>query len=339
MRNILFMAALAAITPLLNGAACSNSKTSAEREKLTGELTFTIMNGDFSAVEDVLERGADPATPEMRGDNIIGKTPLTYAIQSAEHNIAALLLAKGARAKINEPDMKVRGDAKLPLQQAIDRGDLFMTKLLVDNGADINIHGAMNLDSLDFVKLKLHNAPNKEIYEEIRAYLEAELRKQHPDIDPIKQRELNEKLNGAIIAGEEPRVKELIEQGASPTAIVFGDESPVGTAVQYKQHAIAEYLLEQGALVNEPVTVLGTRQTLLHVAVDRADLPMIKLLVKHGANQLLVDQYGRTPFFFTSRKKHHASQQQQKAAFDEIANYFRSIRSEKHKELMREPIL
>lgn len=339
MKTVFFFIIFIGTASLLSGAACSNRITTDEQERLNGELAFMIMNGDLEAAKEVLARGADPAMPEMRSGNIIGKTPLTYAIQHAEHDIAALLLAKGAQAKVNEPDMKIAGDAKLPLQHAIDRGDLTMVKILVDNGANINVRGAYNHDSFDFVKIKLHNAPNKEIYKEILAYLETELRKQHPDVDPILQRELNEKLNAAIIAENEPRVKELIGQGASPTTIVFGDESPIGTAVQHKQHAIAEYLLTHGALVNEPVTVLGTKQTLLHVAVDRADLPMIRLLVKHGANQLLVDQYGRTPFFFTSRKKYHASQQKEKEIFDEIADYFRSIRSEKHKELMKEPIL
>lgn len=338
MKNLLFFTFFTVISPTLQGAACSNFRSSEEQERLNGELAFTVMNGDFEAVREVLESGADPAKPEMRGDNIIGKTPLTYAIQQAEHDIAALLLAKGAQAKINEPDMKVKGDAKLPLHQAIDRGDLAMTKLLVDNGADIHAHGALNFDAYDFAKLKLHHTPNKEIYKEILAYLETELRKQHPDIDPILQRELNEKLNDAIIAEDEPRVKKLIGQGASPTATVFGDESPIGTAVQYKQHAIAEYLLTHGALVNEPVTILGTKQTLLHVAVNKADLPMIKLLVKHGANQRLSDQYRRSPFWLALEKKRYAFDHQ-KAIFDEIANYFRSIRTEEHKQLLKEPIL
>lgn len=338
MRNLLFLAVFAAIASTLNGAACSNSKTPEEQERLNSELVFTIMNGDLEGVEEVLERGADPAMPEMRGGKIISKTPLTYAIQHAEHDIAALLLVKGAQAKVNEPDMKVKGDAKLPLHQAIDRGDLAMVKIFVDNGADIDAHGTYNLDAFDFVKNKMHRSSNKEICKDILAYLEAELRKRHPDIDPIQQKELNEKLNDAIIAGDEIRVKELIAQGASTTITAFWDESPLGTAVQYKQHAIAEYLLAQGALVNEPVTVLGIKQTLLHVAVDCADLPMIKLLVKHGANQRLGDQYRRSPFWFTLEKKRYAFDHQ-KAIFDEIANYFRAIRTEEHKQLLKEPIL
>lgn len=340
MKNLLFLTVFAtmASTPL-HGAACSNRITIDDQERLNGELAFTIMNGDLEAAKEVLARGADPAMPEMRGGNIIGKTPLTYAIQHAEHDIAALLLAKGAQLKVNEPDMKVKGDTKHPLHLAIDRGDLTMIQLLVANGADILVYETFHGDALDFTKLKLQRTSNNEIYKEILTYLEATLRKIHPGIDPILQKELNEKLNGAIIAGDEIGVKELITQGASPTTAAFGDESPLGTAVQYKQHAIAEYLLAQGALVNETVTVLGTKQTLLHVAVDHADLPMLKLLVKHGANQQLVDQYGRTPFFFTSRKKHYASQKKQKETFDAIADYLRSIRSEKHKELMREPIL
>ena len=66
-------------------------------------------------------------------------------------------------------------------------------------------------------------------------------------------------------------------------------------AVDFRHHALVEWLLERGANVNAR-TGKGARQTPLHSAAWNGDLTMVALLVKAGADRTARDaQYDATP--------------------------------------------
>ena len=66
-------------------------------------------------------------------------------------------------------------------------------------------------------------------------------------------------------------------------------------AVDFRHHALVEWLLERGANVNAR-SGHGSRQTALHSAAWNGDLTMVALLVKAGADRTARDaQYDATP--------------------------------------------
>ncbi|RPB03778.1 ankyrin, partial [Choiromyces venosus 120613-1] len=91
-------------------------------------LQTAVVEGDFDAVKRLIESGADVnASPSKRD------TPLLAAIAAKKPDIVKLLLDNGARFDLS-PDPFDGG----PLQRAAKSGNVQITSMLLEVGADVN---------------------------------------------------------------------------------------------------------------------------------------------------------------------------------------------------------
>jgi cytohesin len=100
-------------------------------------------------------------------------------------------------------------------------------------------------------------------------------------------------LHAAARKGHEGVVRLLLDRGARTDRIwQFNGAAPLGVAARAGHRAVAELLLARGADVN----AVGNYGTALNDAVLADDLPMVELLLAHGAKPDLMDKdKSRTP--------------------------------------------
>jgi ankyrin repeat protein len=92
------------------------------------------------------------------------------------------------------------------------------------------------------------------------------------------------RLTVAAQTGQLDEVKSLIAGGASVNERDSLHRTPLVAAALAGQTAIAKFLLQQGAAVNNPQGMGLTAILPLHAALDANKLPLVKLLVGAGAN-------------------------------------------------------
>lgn len=84
-------------------------------------------------------------------------------------------------------------------------------------------------------------------------------------------------LHNAVVRGDEPLVRRLIEQGEDINELdSHGRATPLGVAASCAKMRIAQLLIKYGADVNKACP--------LYYAATKGDLDMIKLLLKSGAD-------------------------------------------------------
>ena len=94
-------------------------------------LLVAILSHQFEAARLLLDAGADP---NLRSDE--GESALRVCVQDRNHEMAALLLSKGANRTIDASDAFEGATA---LGMAVYRLDIAMVKLLLEAGADPHV--------------------------------------------------------------------------------------------------------------------------------------------------------------------------------------------------------
>lgn len=97
----------------------------------------------------------------------------------------------------------------------------------------------------------------------------------------------------AVERGDLESIQRLLEKGVSPDAMDPTNDTPLMTAVREGQIEAARLLLERGAWVDS--VDVDDRFSTLTLAVVRNDAPMVRLLLSHGAQTQVLDEYGFTP--------------------------------------------
>lgn len=101
------------------------------------------------------------------------------------------------------------------------------------------------------------------------------------------------KLCDAIISNDEKMVKSLLEKGANPNKRpLFGEEFPIHLAAERYNCSIMKMLIDYGANVNKKDRA---HRSALNFAVLFRDLEMVKLLLDHGADIFSEDAIGQYP--------------------------------------------
>ncbi|MDH4241493.1 MAG: ankyrin repeat domain-containing protein [Phycisphaerae bacterium] len=155
------------------------------------------------------------------------------------------------------------------LIEAAANGHLDVVKLIIENGADVNLkgeawygplHAAAAKGHIEVVKILLENGADVKIFHQ------------------------NKPLNYAAMNGHIEVAEILLAHGADINAKGTDEAAPLHTAVSNNQLAMVKWLLSKGANVN-PIAAYGC--TPLHSAARSNNVEIGKILLEHGADPTL----------------------------------------------------
>jgi uncharacterized protein len=262
-------------------------------------LALACGNGDEAIARILLDAGAraNLARPS-------GETPLMTAARTGNLPTVRTLLAHGADVNARE-----RSKGQTALMWAIAENHTEVVKLLIASGAEVNAKSASGFTPLMF-------AAQQGNLDAARALVEtgAEMRTTDRDgadalivsIDSIIRDLFEpEKANDR----HQAVAMYLLDRGADPNAATAG-RTPLHSAVWTEQTELVKALLARGANPNARLKkviprvgrflggALEVKQigaTPFWLAAHLANVPMMRLLVEHGADPLLASDDGSTP--------------------------------------------
>ena len=281
--------------------------------------------GSAPIIEMLLKAGVKPDTPEHEG-----QMPLMVVARTGALDAAKTLLRRGA-----DVNAKESWGGQSALMWAASQSQPEMIKLLIKHGADVNAHGAdrdwqRRVTSEPRKKDMYHGGFTPLIY----AAREGCIPCAQALIDGKADLNLTDPqrvtaLNIALQNRHFDLAKLLIDAGADINKWDFYGRTPLYNAIDMNTPPrigrpdlpvldkttafdIVTLLLDKGAdpniqLIRRPryraaITERGTDiilsagATVLLRAARAADIPVMKLLLAHGAIATLPDQYGVTPF-------------------------------------------
>jgi ankyrin repeat protein len=240
--------------------------------------------GGASAVEALLAAGSDANDANDRG-----WTPLHAAAYSNQPEIAGILVRKGAAL-----DAEAHGAGGTPLIAALFWGHREVADLLGRHAvAPNNLRAAAGLGIPELVEacfsgertLTPEACAARGFYRPHSGFPDWQ-----PSTDP--QEVLDEALVWACKSNRVTVLERLMEAGARLHADPYRGTPLIWSAACNRTEA-AEWLLDRGANVNQKGTFGGLTHgqgiTALHIAAQNGHMPMVKLLVKRGADRSLKD--------------------------------------------------
>jgi len=199
---------------------------------------------------------------------------LHHAAANGEIEQVKLLISQGA-------DVNVKDSAgQTPLNYAARKGHKEIVELLLANGADVNARDRMS-------KTPVEHAMGGNHREIVQLLIS-----KGADISP---------LHLALYMKDETKAKSLIEGGADVNKRTPFGITPLHMAAVAGLKDIAELLIEKGADVNAKP---NWDWTALHGAVKDGNEDMVELLIARGANVNARDGGSRTPLWYAKEEGH-----------------------------------
>jgi uncharacterized protein len=223
--------------------------------------------GDAGAVAAVLD--ANPGIVNERG-TLPGHTGLRAALHfGVPHiNVVRTLLDRGA-----DPNVRDEGDNAMPLHFAVERGDLRIIRLLVEHGADtIGTDDGHELDVIGWATcfgkgdpevvdyLLAHGAVHNIFSAVAMGAIDAirELVARSPtDLDRPMDRTNHRRrpLHLAVVKKQPASLTTLLDAGADPETTDASGLTALDQAGINGERAMAEVLIERGAIVGVPAAI------------------------------------------------------------------------------------
>lgn len=282
-------------------------------------LSDAVKGGKGADVVAVLDQGAD-----VNGRFGNGSTALMQAASMGRTDLVELLLKRGARIEVKN------GSDFTPLMFAASTGHGDAVRLLLDRGADVNAlslgrsalaFAVMNKHK-EIARLLLDKGANPDITIDDMPLLTMTIEDGLPDFAglliargaPVNavDEEGKTPLMHACEKGELATVKALLARGADAGITSKNDEAALTIAIAGEHDEIVGLLLEKGVTVRteDLQAAIGARNVSLAsrlidkgadvthgllTALPKADLEMVKLLVRKGAGINARDYYLKTP--------------------------------------------
>ncbi|KAG4095964.1 ankyrin repeat-containing domain protein [Neocallimastix lanati (nom. inval.)] len=223
-------------------------------------FVYAAMNGCLHIVKYLMEMG------KIKDINCLDEnleTPLFYAVKNKYIQLTEYLLENGADVHYTNKN----GEYPLIVAcyERISKKKLVITQMLIDHGADVN---------------KIANiAKNISYFYEIKYYS-------------------GTPLIYAIDRGSFDLVKLLVENGADVNKKNEDNNTPLYYSIYNKKPKIIEYLLNQGARINE---VIGDKnETALFYAIRMCNVTIIRFLINNGADINHKNKDGNIPLSYIS---------------------------------------
>ena len=208
-------------------------------------LHIAVENGYLDTVQLLVERGATP-----KGVDQAGVSALCRAASKGETAIAAYLIEKGAN--VNHGDKT----GMTPLHYAVENRHEEVARLLVEKRANINARSCTGATVLHKAVIAANTSTVK--------YLLSKGAETHWKENDTGFTALHRTVKGDLVAVEKKEQRQKI-----PEALKIENDI-----------AMAKALLEHGADIN---AVNANDETALKMAVKEKIIPMIVLLIQHGA--------------------------------------------------------
>lgn len=201
-------------------------------------------------------------------------TPLLYAVEKKQTDIAGLLIKKLAEKDSSGSALNITGKSnglqKTPLYEASQNGSLDIVKLLAENKADLNMRANNGVSPTEIAIQNNHI--------DVAKYLiEHGVNVNETDNNGMRL------LNHAIVTNSEDAVdfvKYLIEKGAKINRQSNDGWTSLHEAVQTGNKEIVQILLDHDAFVN---AAAANGWTPLNIAEQRGYSEISTLLIKNGA--------------------------------------------------------
>jgi len=236
-------------------------------------LHQAVEKDDVDVVKKLLAHKANPGQTDDQEQTI-----LHYAIELKNPQIIELILAKSPPELINQK----RARGLTALHEAVEKGDVDIVKKLLGYKADPNInndkemsalHCAVMSDSLQILELILAGATPELLSQKRAGGLTA--------------------LHDAIKKGDVDVVKKLLEYKADPNVKDDKEKTALHYAIDSRKFQIIELILARAT----PELLNRKRSgglTVLHDAVEKSDLHVVKNLLERQADPKIQDNKGKT---------------------------------------------
>ncbi|XP_057318326.1 uncharacterized protein LOC130663224 [Microplitis mediator] len=246
-------------------------------------LSVAIIKGNFVIFKMLVDAIADLNSPNL--------LPLHLAVLQDNYEFTEYLISSGAN--VNSLD----GRRQTPLQISVTKKNKRIINLLLKNNADVNVFDGDNLSPL---KIAVING-NEEIVEllldkakiTVKKSLESLLKIAWNnstfkifellfdiglEIYPLAADKLVPPLHMAVIKNNFEALDGLISDGVDINGS-FWEKTPLEIAVRRGNKKMAELLVKNKANVN-----LKTGENILHVAVEKNNFELVRMLVDAGAD-------------------------------------------------------
>lgn len=295
-------------------------------------LHFAALAGRKEVVTELLSLGANreaknrwdqtplqlAITPELA--YLLSDDPQPLNFESSLHNLSIYIAAEKGKIEViryllqasvdpnllNHEEYMLDDHYKTPLRHSVYIGYVEIARLLLEHGANPNIHPNLYREVYNVGTARLlHSYGTKATPENLDAaiweavvnvgnsnlvqeYIEygAPLDKKYLLHDAIKRPDQTNQNHLKI-------VEMLVQKKPEFLHYIHHNESPLQKAIDIRNQPIVDLLIQLGADVNQKNS---DGHTPLHIAVLNNNKVLLEVLLKNGADPTLEDQFGLTPY-------------------------------------------
>lgn len=296
-RNIFIGCVMILAWCVSNLCAESVRDTAAYSEEKRPLLTHAVLAGDMELINLLIQQGIN-----LNAQDSVGGTALMYAVERKNSEITELLVKAGADVNLKSKE------GCTALIWAVMNDDLASVKLLIEHGADVTTRTDIGTGALMHAK---------------SVEMAAFLIKHGADVNTQRERDGATALMVHINAGNEAIAELLLSKGAEVNKRCKDGT----TAFMVPQSSkMAGLLIKYGVDVN---VQNESGLTALMYCASKADVAMVELLVRHGADIDICCKLQETAFNYVMK-----TNSTDKQAIQKILQIFWLLGSDKTRERM-----